>query len=172
VVTGYDRGMRKADIAALFDYNYWANARILEAAARVTPEEFVASSTPTIRNLRSTLVHTLDVEWSWRLRLKGEDRRLWETALPDEDYPTVAPLAEHWMRDETEMRPWLDELGDEDLAGTPDLGNRQSIPLWYFLVHIISHGMQQRADAATLLTLYGQSPGELEFLNYADWARR
>ncbi len=35
-------------------------------------------------------------------------------------------------------------------------------------MHIYSHGLLQLADAATLLTLAGQSPGELDFLDFVD----
>jgi hypothetical protein len=38
--------------------------------------------------------------------------------------------------------------------------------LWVFLDHIVTHAAQQQADAATLLSLAGQSPDELTFLEY------
>ena len=55
--------------------------------------------------MRATLVHELDVQWSWRERLKGAD---WDELGPDlkaEDYPTVEAIAAHWKRDEADMRP-------------------------------------------------------------------
>jgi uncharacterized damage-inducible protein DinB len=63
--------MERTDIDSLFDYMYWANDRILDAAELLTPDEFIAPSVVTTRDLRSTLVHELDVEWSWRLNLQG-----------------------------------------------------------------------------------------------------
>ena len=33
-------------------------------------------------------------------------------------------------------------------------------------MHIVSHAAQQQADAATLLTLAGRSPGEIGYLEY------
>lgn len=41
-------------------------------------------------------------------------------------------------------------------------------PRWRFLLHIVFHATQQQADAATLLSLAGSSPGELEFLDHVD----
>ena len=161
--------MRQGDVAALFDYTYWANRQILAAAAAVPVELFTAPSTITWRNLRDTLVFTLDVERSWRRRLRGEPREKWDAALPPEDYPTVEELAKQWGRDEAEMRAWLDELDDDALATVVDLGGRNRFPLWYFLVHMVTHSAQQRRDAAILLTGAGHEPPELEFLFYADW---
>ncbi len=35
-----------------------------------------------------------------------------------------------------------------------------------FLLHIVTHAAQQQADAATLLSMAGQSPGETTFLEF------
>lgn len=66
-----------------------------------------------------------------------------------------------------EMAEWLGSLTDEDLAAivTATLTG-QSRPLWQFLMHIVTHASQQQADAATLLTLAGRSPGDLSFTEY------
>lgn len=95
--------MDTLDVAVLFDYMYWVNRRLLDAAGQLSPEDFLASTTVTTRNLRATLVHELDVEWSWRQNLRGrvgED----DAELDPERYPDVESLAEHWGRDEAEMR--------------------------------------------------------------------
>jgi uncharacterized damage-inducible protein DinB len=158
--------MQRADIDSLLDYMYWANGRILDAAERLGPGEFSSSSAVTTRDLRSTLVHELDVEWSWRLNLQGrlsED----EAELKADDYADVASLRAHWQRDEAEMRAWIASLTDDDLAS--DVASnltKDRRPLWQYLVHIVVHATQQQADAATLLTLAGQSPGELGYLEY------
>jgi hypothetical protein len=36
-------------------------------------------------------------------------------------------------------------------------------------MHIVFHAAQQQADAATLLTIAGHSPGEI---GYLEWVRR
>jgi uncharacterized damage-inducible protein DinB len=158
--------MNRTDVDSLSDYMYWATNRLLEAAERLTPEAFAAPSVVTTRDLRSTLVHELDVEWSWRLNLQrrlGED----EAELRPDDYPDLASPRAHWRRDGAEMRSWLASLTDEDLSAEvdSDLTNNR-LPLWQYLVHIVVHAVQQQSDAATLLTLAGESPGDLGYLEY------
>jgi uncharacterized damage-inducible protein DinB len=167
--------MDDAVVRALFDHLYWVNRRLLAAAARLSTEEFTSPTTPetpivvTTRDLRATLVHELDVEWSWRLNLQGKPIDEWgpDEELKPEDYPDVRTLRERWARDEAEMRAWLEGLSDKDLARlTSSAFTNDQRPLWHYLLHITTHAAQQQADAATLLTLKGASPDELDFLAY------
>lgn len=52
--------MRKPDVLALFDYNYWANWKVVRAAGEMPLEQFTAPTSITWRNVRGTLVHTLE----------------------------------------------------------------------------------------------------------------
>ncbi len=63
--------MNKQDILTLYQYNQWANRKILEAARNVTQEQFLADASFPHGGLRSTLTHTLFAEWIWRNRWEG-----------------------------------------------------------------------------------------------------
>lgn len=160
--------MRLSELRVLVDYHYWATRRVLTAAAVLTDDEFRQFSGGTTRDLRATLVHALDVEWSWRARLQGLPQAAAESELSPDDYPNVATLSEHWSRDEAEMRAWIDGLSDEQLAAPPHVRGEIGAPLWFFIMHILTHGTLQRADVAVLLTQAGHSPGDLDFLDFAD----
>jgi len=147
---------------------YWAHRRILAAAARLTDAQFTLPSVIAGRDLRATLVHTLDVEMSWRRRLQRRPEDEWQKALPISDYRNVATLADHWKRDEAEMRQWLETLDDELLARNAELDAKKQLPLWYFLVHMVTHSQQHRSESAQLLTQLGRSPGDIDFLDYCD----
>jgi uncharacterized damage-inducible protein DinB len=171
--------MRRKDLETLFDFSYWMKDRVLECAAKLTRAEFQAPSGVTTRDLRGTLVHTLDVEWSWRARLQGLPEDVWKKELPTSDYPTAAALIEHWRRDEREMKTWLATLDDERLAQIHDLAPssatseaNEAFPLWYYVLHIHTHTQQQLSDAAVLLTRMRQSPGNIDFLDFADHLHR
>ncbi len=164
--------MRRGDLETLFGFSYWMKDRILECAAKLTTADFQAPSGVTTRDLRGTLVHTLDVEQSWRARLQGEPEAVWKKELAATDYPRAATLVDHWHRNEREMRAWLATLDDEKLQQIHDLepGStpKERFPLWYYVLHIHAHTQQQLSDAAVLLTRFRQSPGNIDFLDYAD----
>jgi uncharacterized damage-inducible protein DinB len=160
----YIQSVRNADIRELFGYLYWIRDRLLAAADAAGPDALTAIRPGASRDLRATLVHELDVELGWRARLSGGQ----EVDLDPADYPTIDALAEHWRRDEAEMRRWLGTLTDEALAAPPPRETNQAFPLWYYLVHVVSHGIQELEEAVVLLGLSGHAPRDLGFLDYAD----
>jgi uncharacterized damage-inducible protein DinB len=167
--------MRPSDIAALFDHLYWVRDRIL-ATADDAAAPFVDPAAPTLRDLRTTLVHELDVEWSWRVRLASPDRTAF--SLDDEelvatDFADVDAIRARWATDEADMRAWLATLDEAALEGpcrTESTGAGH--PFWFHLQHVYSHAIQQFADAAVLLTAAGRSPGELDFLDFVQSTNR
>jgi len=166
--------MRASDATTLFDHLYWVRDAVLAAARDLDDESFQSAETVTNRDLRATLVHELDVQWSWRERLKGADWEEWgpDAELTGADYPTLASVAEHWHRDEAVMREWLSGLTDADLD-SPPVRDEDRQPLWHYVMHLYSHGIQQFSEAAVLLTHMGHSPGDIGFLEFVqDTGRR
>lgn len=160
--------MRAGEAAELFDYLYWIRDTVLAAAARLPEPGFTAADDgATNRDLRATLVHELDVQWSWRERLKGADWDDWgpDADLKADDYPTLDALTEHWRRDEAVMRAWIASLFDGDLDASP-VRDEDTLPLRQFVMHLVSHGIQQFSEAAVLLTRAGHSPGDIGYLEF------
>ena len=158
--------MHTADILTLYEYNYWANARVLRAAANVSAAQFTAPARLSHGGLRGTLVHTLSAEVVWRLRFQ---EGVSPSALLDQDeFPTLESLRLRWDAEEHAMRAFLGSLHDDDLNRTVRYTSTKGIPyenvLWNILVHVVNHGTQSRAEAAVLLTEYGQSPGDLDLI--------
>ncbi len=172
--------MRIDEIKLLYDYNDWADARILAACARVSPEQYAApTSCGTGRGgLRATMVHLLDNIWQQRITLQGyyrdplADEAAYDaTELHEDAFPTFAALRVRWMTEQREMRAYLDTLTEETLNGTI----RYVIPgavrervVWQILVDVILHATQHRSEAAALLTSYGQSPGDFDFILFMN----
>lgn len=163
--------MRKTDIKTLVDFNHWANRRVLRAAERLGPGEWAAASTHTTRSLRATLVHALDTEWSWRVRLQDPSGP-WQEEIAEDMFASVADLRAAWGEEEQEMLGWVESLSEEDLSHSTTPIPGAEAPLWHYIFHLLSHSTQQRTEAAVLLTMAGHSPGEFEFLNYMLRERR
>jgi len=158
--------MNKNDILTICDYNYWANARVLNAAASVTADQFTAPFALSHGSLRGALVHVLAAETVWRLRCQ---EGISPAALPAEsEFPSLEVLRERWAEEESAMRTFLASLTDERLAQKIQYTTTKGVPfenvLWQLLAHVVNHGTQFRSEAAIALTAYGQSPGDLDLL--------
>jgi uncharacterized damage-inducible protein DinB len=158
--------MHKADILTLFEYNYWANARILRATEQVSLEQFIAPARLSHSSLRGTLVHALSAEWIWRMRCHESISPT--TILADSEFPTVAVLRQRWRDEETAMRTFLNHLQDDDFLRTVTYRTTQGVPqeniLGHLLAHLVNHGTQCRSEAGVALTEYGHSPGDLDLI--------
>ncbi|HEU0294746.1 MAG TPA: DinB family protein [Anaerolineales bacterium] len=165
--------MNIQDILLIYEYNDWANKKILGASANVTPEQFSASASFPYGGLHGTLLHILDTEWGWRaLFQKIEDA----SDLLPADYPTLSTIETRWQEEEAAMRAYLASLRDEDMEShlryTTDTGIQRDRILWHCLLHVVNHGTQHRSEAAALLTDYGQSPGDLDFTVFLNDYRK
>ena len=158
------------DIRLLYDYNYWANAKILTAAAEVSVDRFTAPASFSYGSLRGALVHTLDAEFFWRVLLETSDASTPD--LNENNLPILAAIQERWRQEEAEMRSFLASLGDQDMTRhvryTNSGGEKRDYVLWHCLVHLVNHGTQHRSEAAVLLTEYDSSPGELDMTQYLN----
>ncbi|HEY3312496.1 MAG TPA: DinB family protein [Anaerolineales bacterium] len=158
--------MNTLDILTLFDYNYWAKARIMRSALQVTTAQFTAPNSSSYGSLRGTLVHNMVSEMIWRKRLQGEQQPF---TLPTQaDFPTPYKLDEYWTADEALMRAYLAGLRDDDLKINFEYKNSKGVifhnPIWGILTHIVNHGTQHHAEAAAMLTDFGYSPGDIDLI--------
>ena len=65
-----------AALRTLYDYNAWANARILEASARLSREQLVSGVRgANFESVRGTLVHTMAAQWLYLERWQGRSPR-------------------------------------------------------------------------------------------------
>ena len=160
--------MNKSEIQTLFDYNYWANGRLLQTASSLSDGLFQAPYNLSHGSLRGALVHILGAEIVWRRRCQ---EGISMSALPTEqEFPTLAFLQQRWNEEEQLMRAFLSSLTDQALSSTlkysTTKGELQQNPLWQLLVHVVNHGTQFRSEAAVAETDYGHSPGNLDFIYY------
>ena len=156
--------MKKQDIVLIYDYNYWASKRLLTAAAKVSPDQFIAPTGFPHGSLRGTFVHILDAEYGWRvLCQKGVESK----DLAESEFPTMDALEIRWLDEEAAIRLYIGNLKDEDLTGiiryTTLGGIKRERVLWHCLFHVANHGTQHRSEAAAILTDLGHSPGDFDF---------
>lgn len=156
--------MTRDDIQLLFDYNYWANRRLLATAAQAAPEQLTQTLPLPWGTILGTFGHILGAEWAWRQRCH---EGISPAALLDLDqFSTLDVLVQRWNQEEAAMRAYLATLDEAALHGPIHYKNTRgqafTRTLWHLLAHVVNHGTQHRAEIAVFLTQFGHSPGDMD----------
>ncbi len=161
--------MNKSDIHLLYEYDRWANARMLDAVSRLTAEQFTADFSSSFRSVRDTLTHLLWAEWIWLRRWKGTSPT---TMFNPADFPDLAALRAKWAEVETELTGFVEQLTDESLASriayTNTKGERREYPLGQLMQHVVNHSSYHRGQITAFLRQLGAEAVATDFLVFMD----
>ncbi len=154
-------------IRSFYEYNYWAIRQILASADQLDPAHVTADMHMPHASLWATLFHTLNAEWLWIERCRGFSPR---SPLPEPAIPSLEALETTWAGQQTTTLAFLDSLDEAALGRVINYSSLKGTPhaelLWHLLLHVATHTIQHRAEAAQILTQFGQSPGDLDFDDY------
>jgi uncharacterized damage-inducible protein DinB len=158
--------MRVADLQTLYDYSYWANARLFEPLSRLTTEEFVRSVAGSYGSIRNTMVHMMSAEGGWLERCGGPKRG---APLRPEDFPTLDSILSYWGEQERKVRAFLAVLSDADLSRrmefkVPQISLSGVMALGDMLHHAALHNIHHRGQVTLLLRELGHAPGNVDIL--------
>lgn len=90
--------MQREDILDLLAYNRWANERIMSQLAQLSVAQLTAPTNHDHGSAWQTLLHLVDVEWSWRLMAQRIPAAtvLWEV----EDLADLARVKTFWHQEQ------------------------------------------------------------------------
>lgn len=152
-----------------YDYAEWANGRVLDAAEQLSPAQFLESDLEGVWSIRDSLAHIMVSQWAWIERWNGRT----PATYPEEaDFPDVASLRARWSDVYAGMHGLFDRFDDaklvSDLTYTNFKGEVSTYRIWEQLLQVANHSTYHRGEIAALLTRFGASPGELDFLVWRD----
>lgn len=156
-------------IKALYTYNRWANARILDAVSILTPEHYTLDMRSSHRSVRDTLVHIISAEWIWLMRLKGTSpKAMWSPS----EFSTLSILNARWSEVRNEQAEFIASITEESLKTPITYVNTQgetfTYPLWQILQHVVNHSTYHRGQVTTLLRQLDSEPIATDFLVFYD----
>ena len=158
--------MKIDDLQLLFDYHYWALDHLLNHL-RELPAAKLTTNSPHLyhKTAQQTVLHILDVDWSWRLRCQGKPggQYLWEV----EDLPDLPAMHTFLHQEQETTNHYLASLSEADLTAKVQYAEgKEGVARWQILSHIINHGTEHRTEIGHFLTEWGKSPGELGLFRY------
>lgn len=152
-----------------YGYTQWANQKVLDQAQLLTEEKFLATDLDNVWPIRDTLVHIMGAQALWLDRWRGvAGSTLWDPR----QFPDVDTIRERWRVVDEETEAFLAGLTDERLAADLSYaggdGRLFTRPLWKQMLHQANHATYHRGEVAALLSRYGLSPGEIDYLRFED----
>ena len=159
--------LAKEILISLIDYDDWATTRLLELAARLPLEQLLAPAEVNHGSLHALLFHILRTNYLWRSLIHTGKQ---PPKLSLEMFPDISSLQGFWLKESELLREVAAKMSPLELAQEVKIvdwqGNEQHFIAWQMLVHTLLHGMQHRSEAASLLTKFGYSPGDIDFIYY------
>ncbi len=151
--------MSSEEIRTLFEYNAWANHRSLNAAEKLTVEQFTKPMGSSFSSVRDTLAHICGSEWLWLERFQGRS----PSALPDvSQFPNLQSLADAWSPQQEKLSAFVGRLSQSDLDRVMEYKTLKfgvySNPLWQLLLHLVNHGTYHRGQVTTCCGSLAPSP--------------
>ena len=156
-----------------YQYNAWANQRILDTAAQLTPEQLREKSSASFESIFDTLVHTMSAQWIWLSRWQGTS----PTAMIDpNDFVDLTAVCERWAEIEQNTQAFVAQLDEAvfmqtEVSYNNTKGKSFSYPLWQLMLHQVNHATQHRSEVAAIMTQFGYSPGWLDLIMYLNLQR-
>lgn len=155
------------DIRTLFAYDAWANRRMLDACAALSPEQFTRDLGSSFQSVRDTMAHIHGAQWIWFERFHGRSH----TSLPNGDpFPDVASLRSRWTQFESELLSYVNGLSAADLERSFDYkdmkGNSHRNLLWQTLQHLANHGTYHRGQVTTMFRQLGAKPVGTDMIGF------
>jgi uncharacterized damage-inducible protein DinB len=156
---GDGRSPRLAELVQLFQYDRWANGRVLDVVHGLSAEEFSRELASSFPSVQATLAHMLAANWIWLERWLGRS----PTAAPaDWNTQSLETVVSEWRRIEIEQRVFVETLSDSDLDRVLSFRTLSGIPyqcpLWQALRHVVNHSTYHRGQIATFLRQLGHRP--------------
>ncbi|HZD49635.1 MAG TPA: DinB family protein [Silvibacterium sp.] len=163
--------MTRDDIQQIYEYDRWANNRVLEAASTLNAEQFTRDLGGSFCSVRDTLVHILAAEWIWLAvwhqpsptpEFMAELRKRRETLFVPAAFPDLVAVKSKWSEIEREQADFVGALTEAELARMiPARGGELSLA--HLMQHLANHSTYHRGQISLMMRQLQAQPGPTDF---------
>ncbi|KAA0253109.1 hypothetical protein FBQ97_10280 [Acidobacteria bacterium ACD] len=155
------------DLASLFAYNAWADAKTVDSIRPLPPESYTRGLGGGWPSLRATLVHLASATDNWAERFEGRDAT---RLLTEEELPTLGDAEGLLQRSQRRFEALLPTLGAERLREPFAWRNLQNevrtAPTWVVLRHVVNHASYHRGQVSSMVRRLGGTPAPTDMVRW------
>jgi uncharacterized damage-inducible protein DinB len=139
----------------LYQYNAWANKRVLDCLVRqhVSDEKII-----------SVMGHVIAAQFLWLHRIQGlppAEVKLWGEYKLEQLVSMSGDITQRWIQFVTDTEDFNRDLSYNNYVGDPYITNVEVI-----MIHLVNHSSYHRAQVAMLLRQKGFEPINTDFITY------
>jgi uncharacterized damage-inducible protein DinB len=159
------------DIQLLYEYDRWANRRVLQAASPLSREKFTRDLGGSFRSVRDTLVHIIGGEWIWLTYWKEPSpsfaflvdvRERREALFDPSAFPDFPTVHRNWVEVEKEQIEFVNTVTNELLGKMLPFRGTQ-VRLAHLMQHLANHSTYHRGQVALMLRQLEAEPVATDF---------
>jgi uncharacterized damage-inducible protein DinB len=156
-----------APLKRMFEYNAWANGRIIDACRALGDAQLDLPGAATFGSMRSTLLHVVYAQYSFLARLHGraQDPRSFSPAWQGLD----ALMAVATETSDALIVAAAALAEDADIV-LEYMGKSYRYPNGFFLTHAVAHGVEHRTQIGMMLAQIGVEAPNLDGWEFAGFA--
>jgi uncharacterized damage-inducible protein DinB len=172
--------MTKDDIQLLYEYDRWANHRVLQAASALSAEQFTGDLGGSFCSVRDTLLHIIGGEWTWLSYWKepspnatflAELRARRMVLFNPDVFPNATAVESKWAEVEKEQIEFVDHVTNE-LLETLLPFRTTHVPLAHLMQHLANHSTYHRGQVALMMRQLNAEPVATDFHEFLVEGRR
>lgn len=163
-MTDYGDAHGNAPLARMFEYNAWANDRIIDACRQLSDVQLDAPSSTVFGSIRNTLLHAIYGQYSFLARLEGRAHDPRSISPTWAGFDALAAVAAETSAALTNAARHLS--GDADIV-LAFQGTKYRYPQSFFLMHAIQHGTEHRTQIGVMLARPGHEAPNLDGWEFA-----
>jgi len=172
--------MTREDIQLLYEYDRWANNRVLQAASALSDEAFTRDLDGSFRSVRDTLVHIIGGEWIWLAYWRTPPHSPAELTnlktkrdalFSPQAFHDVAEVRSKWSEVEKEQTDFVDQVTDELLKKMLPFRTTQ-VSLEHLMQHMANHSTYHRGQVALMMRQLSSEPAATDFHVFLVEGRR
>lgn len=158
--------MQTNTITKMFEYNLWANTRLIEFCGQLTEEQLTIEVAGAFGRIRPTLVHFIRSEGGYLRRLTGAAP--WGDDLNWDNMPFSELLAKAQLSGQQLVE--IASQVDPEVAHTitAPWGKPFTFYNWTVVLQALYHGIEHRTQMKMLLTQLGVEHSDLSAWDYLE----
>jgi uncharacterized damage-inducible protein DinB len=163
--------MKREDIQLLFEYDRWANQRVIQTVAKLAPEQFTRDLGGSFCSVRDTMIHIIGGEWIWLqywkaksldVRFVADLQKRRDLLSAPEAYSTIEAVQAKWFEVEKEQIEFVEGTTDESLESLLPFRTIH-VRLSQLMQHVANHSTYHRGQISLMMRQLGAEPAATDF---------